>query len=192
MTEMIELKKINEMPMAVQRFILQWGDMGTTWGVNRSVAQIHALLYMIARPLHAEEIAETLGLARSNVSNSLKELLGWKIIERTPIPGDRRDHFTAGGSAADIAMKIAAIRKQREIDPALTTLEMCLREADGDPAVTDQQRARLMDLQDFTKTMDGWYEQMLNIPTHNLMRMVKMGDKVVTLLGLGKKKNKAA
>lgn len=178
--------------MAVQRFILQWGDMGTTWGVNRSVAQIHALLYMIARPLHAEEIAETLGLARSNVSNSLKELLGWKIIERTPIPGDRRDHFTAGGSAADIAMKIAAIRKQREIDPALTTLEMCLREADGDPAVTDQQRARLMDLQDFTKTMDGWYEQMLNIPTHNLMRMVKMGDKVVTLLGLGKKKNKAA
>ena len=180
------------MPIAVRRFILQWGDMGTTWGVNRSVAQIHALLYIIARPLHAEEIAETLGIARSNVSNSLKELQGWKIVARNPIPGDRRDHFVAQGDAAEIAMKIAAIRKQREIDPALETLDTCLAEADGDVLVSDLQRERLEDLRTFTKTMDGWYQQMLSIPTPKLMRMVKMGDKVVTILGLGKKKDKAA
>src|SRR5436190_2592474 len=93
MTEITE--KTSKLPSAAERFVLHWGDMGGQWGVNRSVSQIHALLYLSDRPLTAEEIAETLGLARSNVSNSLKELLAWNLIRRVPILSDRRDHFAA-------------------------------------------------------------------------------------------------
>ncbi|MEE9330225.1 MAG: MarR family transcriptional regulator [Parvularculaceae bacterium] len=188
MTEITKITVLDHMPPATRRFILQWGDMGSTWGVNRSVAQIHALLYIGARPMHAEEIAETLGIARSNVSNSLKELQSWKIIARTPLPGDRRDYFVAEADVWEMAMRIAAVRKQREIDPALETLSACLEEADGDKDVSDIQRQRLEDLRAFTLTMDRWYDQMLNVPTPVLLRMVKMGDKVVKLLGFGQKK----
>ena len=84
-----------KLPTAVEQFVLRWGDMGGQWGVNRSVAQIQALLYLSERPLTAEDIAETLGMARSNVSNSIRELLGWKLIRRVPVLGDRRDHYEA-------------------------------------------------------------------------------------------------
>src|SRR5690606_37946176 len=94
---MTEINDTIDLSPAVSRFVLHWGDLGSQWGVNRSVAQIHALLFISDRPLTAEEIAETLGLARSNVSNSLKELLGWKLIERVPVLGDRRDRFAALG-----------------------------------------------------------------------------------------------
>ncbi|MEO1426810.1 MAG: MarR family transcriptional regulator, partial [Pseudomonadota bacterium] len=93
MTEIIV--KTDKLRPAIQKFILHWGDMGSQWGVNRSVAQIHALLLVSDRPLHAEEIADTLSLARSNVSNSLKELVSWNLVIRTPVLGDRRDHFEA-------------------------------------------------------------------------------------------------
>src|SRR3546814_12565124 len=93
------MKEIKQTPPnlspAATEFILHWGNLGGQWGVNRSVAQIHALLFISDRPLHAEEIAEMLGLARSNVSNSIKELLGWRLIDRVPLLGDRRDHFAA-------------------------------------------------------------------------------------------------
>ena len=183
---------LEDMPSAVRRFILQWGDMGGQWGVNRTVAQIHALLYISEAPLHAEQISETLGVARSNVSNSLKELQAWQIITRVPIPGDRRDHFIAETDVWDIAMRIAAIRKQREIDPALKTLDMCLAEADGDKTISKVQRDRLQALHEFTSTMDRWYGQMLKVQTPVLMRMIRMGDKIVSVLGVGRKaKDKA-
>src|SRR6266481_4897294 len=92
MTEITDKKKL---PAVVERFILHWGDMGDEWGVNRSVSQIHGLLYLAEEPMTAEDIADTLGMARSNVSNSLKELLAWNLIRRVPILGDRRDHFEA-------------------------------------------------------------------------------------------------
>src|SRR6516165_6236927 len=93
MTEITD--KPATLPPAVERFVLQWGDMGGHWGVNRSVSQIHALLYLSERPLTAEDIADELGLARSNVSNSIKELLTWNLIRRIPVKGDRREHFEA-------------------------------------------------------------------------------------------------
>src|ERR1700753_4362266 len=92
---MTEITVEKAIPPAVERFILHWGDMGGQWGVNRSVAQIHALLYLSERPLTAEDIAEALGMARSNVSNSLRELTAWKLVRRAPVLGDRRDHFEA-------------------------------------------------------------------------------------------------
>lgn len=184
-----ELAKLDDLPEAVQRFILHWGDMGTTWGVNRTVAQIHALLFIMEEPLNAEQITDCLGVARSNVSNSLKELLGFKTIRRVPVAGDRRDYFTAETDVWEVAKRIAAVRKAREIDPALETLTYCLAAAKGDAGVSAEQRKRLKDMQDFTATMDRWYGQMQTLPTSTLTKLIGMGDRVVGLLNIGRKKN---
>ncbi|WP_300529806.1 MarR family transcriptional regulator [Maricaulis sp.] len=182
--------KFDQLPPAIQRFILQWGDMGGQWGVNRTIAQIHALLYVSDRPLNAEEIAETLGVARSNVSNSLKELQAWKIVKRVPVPGDRRDHFAAEDDVWEMAMRIANVRKERELNPALETLDACLAEAEGDSRVSATQRERLKNMQEFTGSMDRWYGQMLKVPPATLLRMIKMGNTIVGLLGFGGKAKK--
>ena len=188
-TQITDIDKLDELPEAVQRFILHWGDMGTTWGVNRTVAQIHALLFIMEAPLNAEQITECLGVARSNVSNSLKELLGFKTIRRVPVAGDRRDYFTAETDVWEVAKRIAAVRKAREIDPALETLTYCLKVAEGDDGVSDEQRKRLQDMQDFTATMDRWYGQMQTLPTSTLTKLIGMGDRVVGLLNIGRKKS---
>lgn len=189
MTKNTNIEKLDDLPEAVQRFILHWGDMGTTWGVNRTVAQIHALLFIMEVPLNAEQITECLGVARSNVSNSLKELLGFKTIRRVPVAGDRRDYFTAETDVWEVAKRIAAVRKAREIDPALETLTYCLKVAEGDGGVSDEQRKRLQDMQDFTATMDRWYGQMQTLPTSTLTKLIGMGDRVVGLLNIGRKKD---
>jgi DNA-binding transcriptional regulator GbsR (MarR family) len=175
------------MAAPLRRFILQWGDLGGQWGVNRSVAQIQALLYVSEQPMHAEQIADILGIARSNVSNSLRELQSWRLIQRVPIAGDRRDHFTAETDVWEMAMRIAAVRKQREIDPAISTLTICLEESRAGAKISDQQHARLERLLEFTRTMDRWYVQMLKVPTGTLHKLVRMGDRVVGMLGIGKK-----
>jgi len=180
-------KDIDKLPEAVQRFILHWGDMGTTWGVNRTVAQIHALLFITERPLNAEEITDTLGVARSNVSNSVKELLSFKTIRRVPVAGDRRDHYMAETDVWEVAKRIAAVRKAREVDPALETLTNCLQAAEADSRVSDEQRKRLREMQQFTQTMDRWHAQMAALPSGTLARLVGMGDRIVSLLSLGRK-----
>jgi DNA-binding transcriptional regulator GbsR (MarR family) len=177
---------IDEMPPAIQRFVLQWGDLGGQWGVNRSIAQIQALLYITERPLTAEEIADTLGIARSNVSNSLRELLSWRLVRRVPIAGDRRDHFVGETDVWAIAMRIAAMRKEREIDPATATLTACLAEAKGSAAVSAEQRARLERMLEFNNAMERWYAQMLTVPTGTLSKLVRLGGRVVSLLRLSK------
>src|SRR3954463_16595525 len=116
---MTEITAESRLAPAVEHFVLHWGDMGGQWGVNRSVAQIHALLYVSERPLTAEDIADTLGMARSNVSNSMRELLAWKLIRRVPVLGDRRDHYEAETDLWQMVSRIAQGRKEREIDPAV-------------------------------------------------------------------------
>ena len=180
------------MPLAVQRFILHWGDMGGQWGVNRSVAQIHALLYLSERPLTAEEIAETLHIARSNVSNSIKELLAWKLIRRVPVMGDRRDHFEAETDIWDMVTRIAQGRKAREIDPAAEALRACLAEAEGDRRISPVAVARLKEMQDFVATVSRWYDQMLGVPKTKLVALIRMGSKVAGLLSTGSGKKKSA
>ena len=182
----------SKLPVAVERFILHWGEMGNQWGVNRSVAQIHALLYVSERPLTAEEIAETLGMARSNVSNSIKELIGWKLVRRVPVMGDRRDHFEAETDLLEMVTRIAQGRKEREIDPAAAALRACMADAEGDPRVSRVARQRLAELQRFVDTLNHWYEQMLRVPPGKIMALIKMGSKVVNLLNLGRKEGKAA
>lgn len=179
------------MPVAVERFILHWGDMGSQWGVNRSVAQIHALLYLSERPLTAEEIADTLGMARSNVSNSLRELSNWKLIRRVPMLGDRRDHFEAETDLWEMVTRIAQGRKEREIDPAAAALRACIAAADGDPRVTETARKRLQEMESFIGTVNRWYDQMLGVPAPKIMALMRMGAKVANLVGLGRRSPKS-
>jgi len=163
-TKNTDIAKLNDLPEAVQRFILHWGDMGTTWGVNRTVAQIHALLFIMEAPL-------------------------FKTISRVPVAGDRRDYYTAETDVWEVAKRIAAVRKAREIDPALETLTYCLSAAEGDKGVSAEQRKRLQDMADFTATMDRWYGQMQTLPTSTLTKLIGMGDRVVGLLNIGRKKS---
>src|ERR1700755_584338 len=160
MTETAGKKKL---PAAVERFILHWGDMGDEWGVNRSVSQIHGLLYLAEEPMTAEDIAETLGMARSNVSNSIKELLGWNLIRRVPIRNDRRDHFEAETDLWEMFTRIAAGRKEREIDPALIALRACNSDAESDSAIDPVAKERLQAMLSFVEMMDRWYAQMLAV-----------------------------
>lgn len=183
MTEISE--KIEILPDAIQQFILHWGDLGGEWGVNRSVAQIHALLYLSEKPLPADRIAEVLSIARSNVSNSIKELLAWKLVERVPVAGDRRDHFRAETDLWEIVMRIAEGRKAREIDPAKAVLRDCVARAQGDSHVSATALKRLKAMLDFVETVDRWYGQMLHLPKSTIMTLIRMGGKVAGLLGRG-------
>jgi DNA-binding transcriptional regulator GbsR (MarR family) len=185
MTELTDKKKLS--PVA-QRFVLHWGDMGEEWGVNRSVSQIHGLLYLAESPMTAEDIAETLAMARSNVSNSIKELLALNLIRRVPIMGDRRDHFEAETDIWEMAARIAAARKEREIDPAIAALRACVSEAASDPAVSAVASKRLKEMLAFTELVDRWYTQMLGVPRPRLIALIKLGEKIASLLPAGKSK----
>lgn len=177
------------LPPAVEAFVLRWGDLGGQWGVNRSVAQIQALLFLSDRPLTAEEISDKLGMARSNVSNSLKELLNWKLIARTPVMGDRRDHYVAETDLWQMASKVAQGRKEREIDPMVAAIRAAMEHVD-DPRISATVRERLHTMHDFVNTVEGWYQQMITVPPAQIMTLIRMGAKVVGLLrfvGMGKK-----
>lgn len=141
-----------------QKFILHWGEMGTRWGVNRTVAQVHALLYISHKPLNADDIVETLGVARSNVSTSLKELQSWGLVHITHVLGDRRDYYVALQDMYDVARAIAEGRKRREIDPTVSVLRDCVLQADArtPPAVLK----KLEEVLKFLETLSRWFEEM--------------------------------
>lgn len=176
-------KTINsdKLPPAVETFVLRWGDLGSQWGVNRSVAQIQALLLLSDRPLTAEEISEKLGMARSNVSNSLKELLNWKLIMRVPVLGERRDHYVAETDMWQMASKVAQGRKEREIDPMVAAIRAAMAHVD-DPKISPVVRERLHGMHDFINTVEGWYDQMISVPPAQIMGLIRLGSKVVGLL----------
>jgi len=167
---------------AMRKYVLHWGEMGTRWGVSRSVAQIHALLYLAEAPLAADEIAATLEIARSNVSTGLKELIGWELVKLTHQAGDRRDHFEAKQDPWDMLVTIAEGRKRREIDPTLVLLEDCLREARTDGETSPEVRAKLERLRDLTQQVAGWHDQMRHVPRPVLIKLVGLGAKIVGLV----------
>jgi DNA-binding transcriptional regulator GbsR (MarR family) len=172
----------------VERFVLHWGEMGTAWGVNRSVAQIHALLYLSDVPLTAEDIADRLGMARSNVSTSLRELLGWNLIRRVHAMGDRRDYYEAEADMFEMVRRIAMGRKAREIDPALAVLRSCLADAKADAAVSPSVRKRLAAMLDFTETVDRSFGEIMRLPAPTLMGLIRMGGAIARFAG--RKSNK--
>ncbi len=167
-----------------EKFIVHWGEMGAQWGVSRSVAQIHALLYLSEHPLHAEQINVLLGLARSNISTSLKELLNWGLISRTQVLGDRRDHYEALKDNWEIVLRISEGRKKREFDPTLNLLRMVTNTMEYDHEVSSAQRAQIDELVGFMETMTGWYDEIRKVPKEKLLRLMQMGAKVVKFLGL--------
>lgn len=171
----------------IERFVLHWGEMGTHWGVNRSVAQIHAFLYVSAKPLTAEDISVVIGLARSNVSTSLKELLSWKLIRRVHVMGDRRDHFEVEADLWQMLMNIAEGRKQREIDPTIKVMNQCVSDATDDKTITPLARQRIGEMRDFITTMDNWYMDMTSVPKPKIIAMMKMGKAIMKFVGGGKK-----
>ena len=166
----------------MQKFVLHWGEMGTRWGVNRSVAQIHALLYLAEDPLPADVITETLDIARSNVSNSLKELQGWGLVSVVHLMGDRRDHFDTKKDIWEILTTIADTRKRREIDPTIQVLRDCVRELEKDKTTPKYVRKRIENMLEFTNEFSGWYEQIRGLPRKTLLGLMKMGTKVGKLL----------
>lgn len=165
-----------------REFVLRWGDMGSQWGVNRSVAQIHALLFVSERPLTAEEISDALGIARSNTSNSIKELLNWQLIERVPMANDRRDHFIAVADVMTLFRRIVHGRMEREIRPALDTLNRCAENAKDDPLLGQTARERIIEMKDFVENASAFYTQMHAVPDTGLRRMMKMGSSILKYL----------
>jgi DNA-binding transcriptional regulator GbsR (MarR family) len=167
-----------------EKFVLHWGEMGTRWGINRTVAQVHALLFISPKPLDAEEIASTLGVARSNVSTSIKELQGWGIVKVVHVMGDRRDHFESMRDVWEMFEVVLTERKRREIDPTLALLRECVAEAEKAGPEERHTRQRLGDLLGFFELMCGWYEQMRRLPAQAMLKFVKLGGKVRKMLGL--------
>jgi len=176
---------MNKLSPVQQKFILHWGEMGTRWGINRTVAQVHALLFISPKPLNADEIVETLGVARSNVSTSLKELQGWGIIKLVHQMGDKRDHFESMKDVWELFRVVLNERKRREMDPTTQLLNECIAEAEQDKATDAYTQARLRDLRDFMETTSAWYMQIRQWPTSSIVKFVKLGDKVMKVLGFG-------
>lgn len=166
-----------------QKFVLHWGEMGTRWGVNRTVAQIHALLYLSERPLTADDIVETLGVARSNVSNSLKELQSWKLVRVSHVLGDRRDHFQALQDVWEIFRVILEERKRREIDPTLTVLRECAIEGEEDAGLDAATLARMQVVLEFLEMLSASFQDYQHLPPQTLQRFLRMGGKVARFLG---------
>lgn len=171
----------------MQKYILHWGEMGTRWGVNRTVAQIHALLFLVNTPQTAEDIAETLNVARSNVSNSLKELQSWGLIRVSHVMGDRRDHFLALQDVWEIFRVIIEERKRREIDPTLSVLRECAIEAEQDAALEAATRDRMNKVLEFMEMLGATYNDYKNLPPATMLRFLKMGGTVARFLGSDEK-----
>jgi len=169
-----------------QKFILHWGEMGTRWGINRTVAQVHALLFLSERPLPADEIAETLGIARSNASTSLRELQNWGIVRVVHVLGDRRDHFASMKDVFAMFRAIAHQRKKREIDPTVHVLRDCLAEADKPKAADAHIRSRLSDLLGFFELAGAAYERLEKLPTPAVLKLAKLGDRALRMVGISK------
>ncbi len=162
---------------AEEQFILHWGQMGTQWGINRTVAQVHALLYLSEDPLHAEDICDILNIARSNVSTSLKELVGWGIVRKTAILGDKRDHFTSVKDVWELARIIATERKKREIDPTVDLLKACTELAKEDEQMPEGTLERIRAMADFLETGTAAFERIQHLPLSLLKPLIKGGKR---------------
>ena len=165
-----------------KQFILHWGEMGSLWGVNRTVAQVHALLYLSPQSLTAEEIAETLSVARSNVSTSLKELQSWNLVQIETRMGDRRDFFRTSSDVWTLFLTVVEQRVEREIIPTLTMLRRCAREAQAERPSQPMIAARITAMQGFLEELYGWYGQIKKLPPASLRSLVSIGNGITRIL----------
>jgi DNA-binding transcriptional regulator GbsR (MarR family) len=166
-----------------EKFILHWGEMGWRWGINRSVAQVHALLMLAPKPVPAEDIAETLAMARSNVSTSIKELNGWGLVRTVHVFGDRREHFETLRDIWEMFLIIMRERKKRELDPTLNTLRECAREAAAGKADPEYTVRRLRELIEFMELTTSWADKAQGLSPGAARKLFQLGDKVFRLAG---------
>lgn len=173
---------VMELSPTLSRFVLHWGEMGTRWGVNRTVAQIHALLYITGRPMHAEEIVDTLSVARSNVSTSIRELQGWNLVRLVHLAGDRRDHFETSTDVWELFRTVIRERQRREIAPTIDVLAELL----ADPAISKdpaEAKVRIRETLELLQTLTAWSDEMLRLDTDTLTKVLKLGARIKKLLG---------
>jgi len=171
------------LPPLIQSFVMHFGEMGSRWGINRTVGQIYALLYISPAPLNAEMIAESLGFSRSNVSMGLKELESWRLTRIQHLPGDRRDHFTTPDDIWDIVRTLVEERRKREIEPTLSMLRSVILET---PATRAEEYAqgKMREMHELIEMLTGWYEEMQKMETERLISLLKLGSKVYKLYEL--------
>ncbi|WP_066801972.1 GbsR/MarR family transcriptional regulator [Moraxella oblonga] len=164
-----------------EKFVLHWGEMGSKWGVNRTVAQIHALLFITGKPMNADEIMETLGIARSNVSNSIKELQSLNLVQTTHILGDRKDYFTTSGDVWELAKVIVEERYRRELAPTVQFLEELTKTPEFE-LENEAVQKRIKDTHQFVSTLTTWANEMLKLSTNTLNKILKLGATVQKFL----------
>ncbi len=173
---------MNELTPVMKKFILHWGEMGSTWGINRTVAQIYALLYLAPTPLTAEEISESLALARSTVSTGLHELMGWNVVHVVHLLGDRRDHFEAMDDLWEMFRAILRERKRREIDPTLALLREGVANIDQGDTSQPYVEKQLREMLDFFEAIETVYEQVDQMPTDRLKNISRLGNNFAKIM----------
>ncbi len=168
------------LPPLVRTFVLHFGEMGSRWGINRTVGQIYALIYLSEKPLNAEQLADALGFSRSNISMGLKELDSWRLVRLKHLPGDRRDHYAAPDDVWDIVRTLVEERRKREIEPTLTMLRGIMLET---PHNADERHAqeRMREMHDLIEMLTGWYQDMQKMETERLVQLLRMGSKIYKL-----------
>jgi DNA-binding transcriptional regulator GbsR (MarR family) len=160
-----------------QEFVLHFGEMGSRWGINRTVGQIYALLFLSDRPLNAEEITDRLGFSRSNVSMGLKELQSWNLVRLQHLPDDRRDYFATPEDLWEIVRILVQERKKREIDPTLSKLRALEMERPAS-AADDHAHGRIAELRELIELLTGWYDDMNDLETERLVQLLRLGSKI--------------
>ncbi len=172
-----------QLPPLCEAFVLHFGEMGSRWGINRTVGQIYAVLFIAERPLCADDIVERLGLSRSNVSMGLKELHGWNLLRPRAVQGDRREFFTTPDDVYAIVRTLADERKKREVDPTLSMLRELLMQS---PATPEERHAqgRLKEMHELIELLTGWYADVQKLETERLIQLLSLGSKVVRVLDM--------
>jgi len=171
-----------QMTPAVEKYVLHWGEMGTRWGTNRTVAQIQALLYLSPTPLRADEIVDLLSVARSNVSTSIRELQSYRLVRMTHVLGDRRDYFESLHDVWELFRVIIEQRKQRELNPTLTMLKSCAQQVDGEKETDPITKDRIHNMLAFVDSTSKWYEEISAVPTSTLTKLMAMGKRITKLV----------
>jgi DNA-binding transcriptional regulator GbsR (MarR family) len=169
------------LPPLIQSFVLHFGEMGSRWGIARTVGQIYAVLFVAAEPLCADDIVERLGVSRSNVSMGLKELQSWNLVRLKHVPGDRRDFFTTPEDIWTIVRTLAEERKKREIDPTLSVLRELLMQQPASEAERHAQ-GRMKNMHEIIELMTGWHADVEKLETERLIQLLSLGSKVVKVL----------
>ena len=171
-----------KMTPAVEKYVLHWGEMGTRWGTNRTVAQIQALLYLSPKPLRADEIVDLLSVARSNVSTSIRELQSYQLVRMTHVLGDRRDYFESLHDVWELFRVFIEHRKQRELNPTLTMLRSCAADIDREKETDPLTKQRVHNMLEFVQSTSTWYEEISDIPTSTLTKLMKLGKRITRLV----------